>query len=142
MKTLRSKIKPFLYSNKNFVLYTIFGAISVSSDFISYLILLYLTHTPWVNLISYLIGTAVSFTLNSKFNFKVKDKLLHRYGAFIGVALSGSLLSTLAIVALSRFTDPRIAKLLLMPFILVYQYSLSKRFVYSKKFKFIWNNKL
>ena len=114
-----------------FIAYTIIGAIAVTSDFIMFAILYAIFKQPYVNVASYLFGTLVSFLLNSMFNFKVFSKWHVRYPKLVIIALIGSLWSSWVIAFLiSHGVWALIAKLLVLPLVLVYQYVLAKKFVY------------
>ncbi len=119
----------------DFITYTVIGGIAVTSDILVYAILFSIFKNPYVNLVSYTIGTFVSFGLNAKFNFNVNDKLAHRYVRFWLVSVFGALWSSWFIDWLIQDfgVSGIMAKILSLPLVLVYQYILSKRFVYSTK---------
>ncbi len=87
-----------ILKQKNLILYAVIGAISASIDFGVYSLL---THIPLdyllANVVSVHCGILCSFILNREFNFKVKDKVGHRFVRFyliglLGLAISSGLL--------------------------------------------------
>lgn len=86
-----------LHRFRTLILYGIIGSFSSFLDFIIYTLftgyvgLFYIT----ANCISVLMGITTSFTLNRKYNFKVKDKTGKRFLIFLTVGLCGLLMSNL-----------------------------------------------
>ena len=119
----------------DFVTYTVIGGVAVLSDIVVFWLLFTWLANPYVNLVSYTVGTIVSFSLNAKFNFNVNDKLASRYVRFWLVSIFGAFWSSWLIdLLIKRFAfKALVAKVLSLPLVLVYQYILSKKFVYSKK---------
>ena len=114
-----------------FVTYVFIGAIAVSCDFLSFVVLYAIFKTPYVNIASYLFGTFVSFILNATLNFKVYDKWHVRYIKLVVIAGFGSLWSTWLIKKLVIMKISAIlAKILVLPLVLIYQYLLAKVVVY------------
>ena len=116
------------------ITYTIFGGIAVSVDILLFLILFLIFKTPYVNIVSYTIGTIVSFSLNANYNFNVKNQLTKRYAKFWLISLFGATWSSWLIkILINKLLIPAgIAKVLTMPIVLLYQYLFSKAIVYKK----------
>ncbi len=119
----------------DFITYTVFGGIAVTTDILLFLCLFAIFKTPYINIVSYTTGTFVSFYLNAKYNFNVKNKLTSRYLKFWTISILGAAWSSWLIKLLisSLHISAFVAKTSTMPLILVYQYSLSKKLVYAKR---------
>ena len=112
-----------------FVRYCIIGLISVCCDLAIFLFLneagFYYQHA---NIIGYMSGTVLSFTLNRKYNFKVHDNALRRLLLFFfasGVGLSFSTLYLYTLVDL--MSQPSIwSKISSLVFVLLIQFGLNK----------------
>ncbi len=76
---------------QQFVIYACIGIVGVSLDFASFAAFDRLLgwHYQFANVLSTSIGILVNFLLNVRFNFKVRDRLLIRFGSFYGVGLTG-----------------------------------------------------
>ena len=114
-----------------FITYTLIGGLSVSTDVLSFALLYRIFKTPLVNVASYFIGTVTSFTLNRSLNFNVTNKTPVRFTKFLIVSLFGILWSTLLINWLSAYIPAVMAKIATLPLVLMYQYLLSKHWVYN-----------
>lgn len=115
-----------------FIAYAIIGAIAVSTDFISFYLLYQLLKTGWVNIISYFIGTVVSFTLNRSLNFHVFDSPVKRYLKYLAISLFGAIWSSWLIVLLIKLNiSYLISKAIILPIVLIYQYFGSKIIVFK-----------
>jgi putative flippase GtrA len=117
-----------------FLLYCICGGIGVSTDYAIY----YLAFTSgmWyqgANGLGYLAGTLMSFTLNRVFTFGMRDRVLQRLFLFLSVAALGFAASALLLWILVQWMqlDPRIAKLLTLPMVVVLQYALNRRITFN-----------
>lgn len=117
-----------------FLLYCICGGIGVSTDYAIY----YLAFTGgmWyqgANGLGYLAGTLMSFTLNRVFTFGMRDRVLQRLFLFLFVAAIGFAASALLlwILVQSMQLDPRIAKLLTLPMVVVLQFALNRRITFN-----------
>lgn len=82
---------------RNLILYGIIGCCSSGFDFLLYSLFVQDFNWNYIlsNCISVLAGITTSFTLNRAYNFKVKDKMVRRFGIFLTVGLCGMLLSNL-----------------------------------------------
>lgn len=75
-------------------LYGIIGGFSASIDFIIFTGLIFLAMNSFIaNGISIHVGIFTSFFLNSRFNFKKKDKIVRRGSVFYLIGLTGLLIS-------------------------------------------------
>jgi putative flippase GtrA len=80
------------------------------------------------NAAGYLAGTLVSFVLNRKITFGVRDQVVRRLALFLGVAAMGFLTSALLLWLLVDVLaiEARYAKLLTLPVVVVLQFSLNR----------------
>ena len=120
--------------NPQFITYAFLGGVAMLSDILTFVLLYAIFKTPYVNIISYTVGTIVSFTLNAKLNFNVKNKLVNRYIRFWTISIIGAIWSSVLMdFIIGQFNVTAfVAKLLVIPIVLAYQYFLSKKLVYNK----------
>lgn len=119
-----------------FFFYCFCGLIAVSSDYFIYiLVMLGGVSYQIANIIGYLAGTLVSFFLNRKITFGVSDKVNTRFGLFLVVACVGFLSSALILWIMVDILviDAKSAKLLTLPFVMILQFSLNRRFTFKEK---------
>ncbi len=122
-----------IYLDFQFISYVFIGGFSAFVDFVLFVILYSLTHFVYINVLTYLTGTLVSFLLNSSFNFRVFNKWRLRYIKLIFIASFGALWSSVLIKFLVLHgLWAVLSKILVLPFVLVYQYLMAKKFVYNK----------
>jgi putative flippase GtrA len=119
-----------------FLLYCLCGGIGVTTDFLVYYVALTLGF--WyqaANVLGYLVGTLVSFFLNRKITFGVRDKLTSRLATFLGVAAIGFSASALMLwLMVDVFSiDAKISKLLTLPLVVMIQFSMNRRITFGKK---------
>lgn len=119
---------------QQFLLYCLCGGLGVSTDYLVY----YLSYSAglWyqgANGLGYLAGTLLSFALNRIFTFGMRDRVLQRLGLFLGVAAVGYSASAALLWALVQFgqIDPRIAKLITLPLVVVLQFALNRRITFQ-----------
>jgi putative flippase GtrA len=119
---------------QQFLLYCLCGGMGVSTDYAIY----YLTFSAGLsyqgaNALGYLAGTLMSFGLNRIFTFGMRDRTLQRLAMFLGVAAVGYLASALLLWLLVQLVhvDPRIAKLITLPMVVVLQFSLNRRLTFK-----------
>src|SRR5574343_125766 len=98
-----------------FILYCLCGGLGVSSDYLVYH--LSIGQGMWyqaANVLGYLTGTLVSFTLNRIITFRQRDRVLQRLALFLGVATVGYTASAvlLWLLVAQAGLDARLAKLL------------------------------
>lgn len=116
-----------------FLKYIIFGGVGVVVDYLLFLLLIsqgvfYQT----ANAGGYLSGTVVSFLLNRELTFQVLDKAFYRFIVFTGVAFLGYLLSALLLFVFveSAFLHAKPAKLLTLPIIAVFQFTINRKITF------------
>ena len=117
------------------LLYCICGGIGVTADYFVYYSAL--TFGVWyqtANIFGYLSGTLVSFFLNRKITFGIRDKLAYRLAMFLGVAVIGFSVSAVMLWFLVdlMLVDARIAKLLTLPVVVIIQFSMNRRITFLK----------
>lgn len=119
---------------QQFLLYCLCGGLGVSTDYAVY----YLSYSAglWyqgANGLGYLAGTLLSFTLNRVFTFGMRDRVLQRLGLFLAVAAVGYSASAALLWALVQFAhlDPRVAKLVTLPMVVVLQFALNRRITFN-----------
>jgi len=118
-----------------FLLYCLCGGIGVSTDYSIYFVALKVG--IWyqaANVFGYVSGTVVSFFLNRKITFGVRDKLAHRLALFLGIAAIGFSASALMLWLLVAFgsVDAKIAKLFTLPVVVILQFSLNRRITFRE----------
>lgn len=118
-----------------FLLYCLCGGIGVTTDYFVYYSAL--TFGVWyqtANIFGYLSGTLVSFFLNRKITFGIRDKLAYRLAMFLGVAVIGFSVSAVMLWFLVdlMLVDARIAKLLTLPVVVIIQFSMNRRITFFK----------
>ena len=110
--------------------YLLIGASAAAVDLAAFLILFNLLAFSAVgaNLLSVSIATVESYTLNALFNFKTRDRVLLRFTSFAVVAILGMVLGTSLIYLMHDVLgiDGNLAKILVMPLVVVVQYLLNK----------------
>lgn len=123
-----------LFLQRQFIIYVTIGGMGVLVDFLLYRSLLqqqmfYLT----ANIISYASGTLISFILNRQYNFKQKEKTLHRLITFYLVAGVGFIISSLLLVLLvdSMHLPPLVAKGATLVVVVVLQFGLNKKLTFA-----------
>ena len=118
-----------------FIFYCLCGLVGVSADFFIYSLFVFMG--AWyqiANIAGYLSGTTISFFLNRKITFRVFDTIDTRFRLFFAVASVGFLSSSFALwIMIDIFKlDANIAKLLTLPFVVILQYSLNRRFTFKE----------
>jgi putative flippase GtrA len=118
-----------------FLLYCLCGGIGVSTDYaVYYAALKFGAWYQAANVFGYVSGTVVSFFLNRKITFGVRDKMAHRLAMFLGVAAIGFSVSALMLWLLVDFVsvDAKIAKLFTLPVVVILQFSLNRRVTFRE----------
>jgi len=118
-----------------FLLYCFCGGIGVTTDYLIYYTAL--TFGAWyqaANILGYLSGTLVSFFLNRKITFNVRDRVAHRLVIFIGVAAVGFSASALMLWLMVDIwaMDAKIAKLLTLPVVVAIQFLLNRQLTFNR----------
>jgi putative flippase GtrA len=119
-----------------FLLYCLCGGIGVTTDFLIYY--LAISAGYWyqlANVIGYFAGTLVSFLLNRRITFDIRDKMARRFAMFMGVAAIGfsssAFLLWILVDVLS--VDSRIAKILTLPVVVVIQFLMNRQLTFGQK---------
>lgn len=125
--------------NRQLILYGIIGTSGATLDFVAFFILYNLIHlNPLIStMISTTLGITNNFILNILFNFRVRNKLHHRYLLFYTVGLLGLALSVSMIYVFHDRVgyNANIVKLCSIPVIVLIQYLLNSRIALSQNFK-------
>ena len=114
---------------KQLLSYGIIGCISSGTDAILFALFVYSLHTPelTVNVFTVCVGITISFFLNRKFTFKLKDHTSRRYMRFFAVGICGLLLSELIIWAGSAANiETVMTKLASIIIVAIFQFILNK----------------
>jgi putative flippase GtrA len=122
-------------SQQQLIVYGIIGLSGATLDFLAYLFLYKQLGVapPLASFLSVSLGITNNFIWNSRFNFKVSDKLLQRFLNFYTIGLIGAVTSAILIAAFQKAgIDPTIAKLLTIPPIVLGQYFLNKKLSFKK----------
>ncbi len=85
------------------------------------------------NVISYGAGILLSFTLNRKWTFESEGEIAEQLTRFIVVSLAALLLSTFLVEGLSQLMPAIIAKIVSLPLMFVWSYSMTRRFVFWRE---------
>ena len=123
-------------ANQQFIVYCLIGISGVTLDFVVFALLVRTTdiHVQWANAIGYASGTMLSFILNSRYNFKTRDRLPLRFVAFCGVAAFGWAVSaSLLYMLIEKLSwDKYAAKVLTIVFVVLVQYNLNRMISFRK----------
>lgn len=119
---------------RQFLLYCFCGGLGVSTDYLVFF--LSVTAGLWyqgANLLGYLAGTLLSFALNRVLTFGMRDRVAQRLAMFLGVAAIGfgASAALLALLVDVLHVDPRIAKLLTLPMVVVLQFTLNRKLTFN-----------
>ena len=122
--------------HRELLLYALIGALSSGTDFMIYTGLVVAGLNLFVaNVIGVNVGILLSFALNSRYNFKVTDRLFHRFLIFYGVGMLGLGLSTLLLwlmveqAAWNEFW----AKIITIVVVALFQFVLNKLLTFRKR---------
>lgn len=127
-----------LLKEREFQLYIIIGLSGVAIDFLIYLFLVYIGINPLIaSFASVSVAIVNNFLLNRHFNFKKKDHALQRFISFYTVGLTGVILSIFFIYILHTIfgTGAVLAKLISVPFIVIFQYWFNKNASFASNHK-------
>ena len=114
--------------------YLIIGLIASFIDFLLFNYLIKLEIPIYIsNLISIITGIAISFILNIKLNYKIKNNFIKRFKYFFITCICGYLLGTLLIYIFKYFFIPLyISKLLSMIVVASFQFLIANFFVFNE----------
>ena len=85
------------------------------------------------NSIAYSFGVITSFTFNRLFNFKIKDRLIIRFGRFLVVNLSGLSISNLFLITFSGLMPYFELKVISMPIVILFQFLMNYFWTFKKE---------
>jgi|WetSurSiteA1Bulk_404760.scaffolds.fasta_scaffold08281_3 putative flippase GtrA len=128
----------FLFAQKNrqFISYSIIGVTGATIDFVLFSIFVKSFSINYLisNTISVSAGITNNFLLNTFLNFKVKDKLAVRFFRFYTIGISGLLMSSvmLYIFITLLHMDTLISKAITIIFVVILQYTLNKKYSFSR----------
>jgi putative flippase GtrA len=133
---MKSKLAALYRGKRQFFLYCLIGASGATLDFLVYSAIVKWGggHYQIANAIGYASGTALSFILNSRFNFKTSDWMLLRLACFFGVATLGwsASASLLQITVGSFGWNKYLAKLMTIFVTVLLQYNLNRLLSFRK----------
>lgn len=117
--------------HRQLILYGLIGGGSATLDLLAFLVLYNAANLAPVlaTVISTSLGITSSFLGNAFFNFRVTDKLRHRFALFYAIGLAGLLLSAAIIYLLHDLLhlNANLAKLISIPLVVLAQYILNSR---------------
>ena len=117
--------------NRTLLIYCLIGLSGVLLDLIVYFLLIGLSIANYqvANAIGYLSGTLLSFVLNSRYNFRVRDRMIARLLLFCAVAMSGFIASAFAIHILVEVMgiNRYLSKVATLVAVVMIQYNLNRR---------------
>ena len=127
-----------LYSkNRNFILYGIIGLIATVVDVSIFQLLINKIKINYIvaNCVSMPIGAFLSFTLNSYYNFKVKNDFFKRFLTFFIIILVGFFISNVLIYLMVHFLtiEKLVAKSISIICVALLQFSLNKVITFKNK---------
>lgn len=129
------RIKRLVATNRQFITYAAIGASGVLLDVIAFFVLYNWcgVHEIAATAISTTLGITNNFVLNARYNFKRRDQILRRFLRFYLVGLGGLGLTALMLLVLCTGMDfdPNVVKVLSLPFVLVLQFTLNKRWSFG-----------
>lgn len=118
------------YKFRNLILYGVIGGFSAGIDFVVFYSLTNILGVYYLvaNIFSVTIGITISFILNKKYNFKVKDRVLKRFLIFISIGFGGLLLSSTLLYFFVDILilDKIISKILSIVLVVLIQFILNK----------------
>lgn len=120
--------------NNQFLLYCFCGGCGVFADYAMYYLLLKNDFNyNFANMLSYFLGTVVSFWLNRRITFVVHDNIARRFAYFLGVAGFGFIVSAFFLWLFVQFVfvEPIYAKVIVIPIVVFLQFSLNRTFSFS-----------
>jgi putative flippase GtrA len=133
---MKFSLTTLFQKNRQFLLYCVFGGSGVTLDFITYSAVVRWGggHYQIANGIGYAAGTALSFALNARFNFKTLNWLPLRLISFFSVATLGWATSAgfLHITVRRMGLDKYLAKVLTIFVVVPLQYNLNRLFSFRK----------
>ncbi len=118
-----------------FLLYCLCGGLGVCTDYaVFWLALGGGLGYQGANALGYLAGTLLSFALNRVLTFGLRDRVLRRLALFLGVASVGfgASAALLWLLVQQLQVEPRLAKLLTLPMVVLLQFGLNRRITFKR----------
>jgi putative flippase GtrA len=132
------KLLEIARQKRSFLLYAVMGGTALLVELVLFYVMHYSLRQGLVasNAVAMGVGMLTSFTLNSRYTFKVNNRLAVRFLSFAAVSGCSYVLSTVMLLALSRgLSVPAfIAKILTLPVILLFQYNVNKRLTFHENY--------
>ncbi len=117
------------------LLYAVIGGSGVLLDYLLFLVLFnyFGMHHQLANALSTTAGITNNFVLNSLFNFRKTDRILVRFLRFYAVGIAGIVLTFLLLAVFSTWLgiDANLVKLASLPVVLLFQYTINKRWSFG-----------
>ncbi len=117
---------------KLLVKYFFIGILAASIELLTFSLFLKYINYVIANSIAYSFGVITSFTLNRIFNFKVKDKIIIRFGRFLIVNISGLFISNSILFYFSGLMPYIELKILSMPIVIFFQFLMNYFWTFKK----------
>lgn len=118
---------------RNIILYGVFGLIAFGIDFGVFYLLSKSIFPELASVIGNVAGFAFTFTTNTYWNFKKKDKMFLRAVSYGLITLFGMGVSTLSIHLFKGMMNPNLLKLILLVAVSAMQFVLNKCITYNNK---------
>ena len=129
-------MKQQLVQHKQFLLYCVIGCCGTALTCLTYALLVRFAglHYQAANAIGYTAGTGLSFLLNSRYNFRVRDQQLRRFGTFFAVALAGFVASAGLLRVLIGYYGLKVYStyLIVIAVVVLVQYNLNRLLSFRK----------
>ncbi len=117
---------------KLLIKYFFIGILAASIELLTFSLFLKYINYVIANSIAYSFGVVTSFTLNRIFNFKVKDKIIIRFGRFLIVNISGLFISNSILFYFSGLMPYIELKILSMPIVIFFQFLMNYFWTFKK----------
>lgn len=121
--------------SRELLLYAVIGGSGVLLDYLLFLVLFnyFGLHHQLANALSTTAGITNNFVLNSLFNFRKTDRILVRFLRFYAVGIAGIVLTFLLLAVFSTWLgiDANLVKLASLPVVLLFQYTINKRWSFG-----------
>jgi putative flippase GtrA len=134
---MKRQIIALLSKHRQLVLYGIIGLSGATIDIAFYYIFYHFLKIPPVvaSYLSVSMGIVNNFILNTRYNFKVRDHMLRRFGHFYAIGVGGAILSSALIYLFFNIMGlpPFISKVLTIVPVVLLQYFLNKRISFKDR---------
>ncbi|SDW23403.1 Putative flippase GtrA (transmembrane translocase of bactoprenol-linked glucose) [Saccharopolyspora shandongensis] len=121
--------------SRSLLLYAVIGASGVLLDYLLFLLLFNAAglHEQLANAISTTAGITNNFVLNTLFNFRKRDRIAVRFLRFYAVGVAGIALTFVLLQVFSGWLgiDPNLVKAGSLPVVLIFQYSINKKWSFG-----------